>query len=158
MQLVLKILRQCSLIHHPRSYIPCRDISLEVTVRRLRGQCCETGFTDTSLSTSWGHSRLHDWTGRYRGHMPSCFRFAKSYSTMTPVYDLITERLSQLDDPPLLAVLPIYSQMPADLQAKIFDATSDGRRKVIVATNIAETSLTGTSPGFPHSCPFDQSL
>jgi len=38
--------------------------------------------------------------------------------------------------------------MPADLQAKIFDATSDGRRKVIVATNIAETSLTGTDPGF----------
>jgi len=35
--------------------------------------------------------------------------------------------------------------MPADLQAKIFDATSDGRRKVIVATNIAETSLTGQS-------------
>jgi len=40
-------------------------------------------------------------------------------------------------------VLPIYSQMPADLQAKIFEPTSDGRRKVIVATNIAETSLTG---------------
>jgi pre-mRNA-splicing factor ATP-dependent RNA helicase DHX38/PRP16 len=39
-------------------------------------------------------------------------------------------------------VLPIYSQMPADLQAKIFEATPDGRRKVIVATNIAETSLT----------------
>lgn len=32
--------------------------------------------------------------------------------------------------------------MPADLQAKIFEATPDGRRKVIVATNIAETSLT----------------
>lgn len=54
-----------------------------------------------------------------------------------------SERLSQLDDPSPLAVLPIYSQMPADLQAKIFEATSDGRRKVIVATNIAETSLTG---------------
>ena len=39
-------------------------------------------------------------------------------------------------------MLPIYSQMPADLQAKIFEATDDGRRKVIVATNIAETSLT----------------
>lgn len=40
--------------------------------------------------------------------------------------------------------------MPADLQAKIFEATDDGRRKVIVATNIAETSLTGicsVSPG-----------
>lgn len=32
--------------------------------------------------------------------------------------------------------------MPADLQAKIFSPTEDGRRKVIVATNIAETSLT----------------
>jgi pre-mRNA-splicing factor ATP-dependent RNA helicase DHX38/PRP16 len=56
---------------------------------------------------------------------------------------LNSERLSQLDEPAPLAILPIYSQMPADLQAKIFDATSDGRRKVIVATNIAETSLTG---------------
>jgi pre-mRNA-splicing factor ATP-dependent RNA helicase DHX38/PRP16 len=34
--------------------------------------------------------------------------------------------------------------MPADLQAKIFSPTEDGRRKVIVATNIAETSLTGS--------------
>ncbi|KAF8497217.1 P-loop containing nucleoside triphosphate hydrolase protein [Russula emetica] len=57
---------------------------------------------------------------------------------------VVEERLSQLDDPAPLAVLPIYSQMPADLQAKIFEPTADGRRKVIVATNIAETSLTGT--------------
>ncbi len=56
---------------------------------------------------------------------------------------VVQERLDQLDEPAPLAVLPIYSQMPADLQAKIFEATSDGRRKVIVATNIAETSLTG---------------
>ncbi|ODO00817.1 pre-mRNA-splicing factor ATP-dependent RNA helicase PRP16 [Cryptococcus wingfieldii CBS 7118] len=55
---------------------------------------------------------------------------------------VIEERLSQLDDPLPLAVLPIYSQMPADLQAKIFQPTADGRRKVVVATNIAETSLT----------------
>ncbi|KAG6850177.1 hypothetical protein H0H93_016857 [Arthromyces matolae] len=55
---------------------------------------------------------------------------------------VVQERLSQLDEPQPLAVLPIYSQMPADLQAKIFEPTSDGRRKVIVATNIAETSLT----------------
>ncbi|KAH9931272.1 P-loop containing nucleoside triphosphate hydrolase protein [Fomitopsis serialis] len=58
---------------------------------------------------------------------------------------VVQERLSQLDDPAPLSVLPIYSQMPADLQAKIFEPTSDGRRKVIVATNIAETSLTGNT-------------
>ena len=56
---------------------------------------------------------------------------------------VVQERLDQLDDPAPLAILPIYSQMPADLQAKIFEPTSDGHRKVIVATNIAETSLTG---------------
>jgi pre-mRNA-splicing factor ATP-dependent RNA helicase DHX38/PRP16 len=43
------------------------------------------------------------------------------------------ERLSQLDDPPPLAVLPIYSQMPADLQAKIFQPTPDGRLYVVDA-------------------------
>ncbi|PLW30386.1 hypothetical protein PCASD_21279 [Puccinia coronata f. sp. avenae] len=55
---------------------------------------------------------------------------------------VIKDRIKQLDNPPFLAVLPIYSQMPADLQAKIFESTQDGRRKCIVATNIAETSLT----------------
>lgn len=41
-----------------------------------------------------------------------------------------------------LLVLPMYSQLPADLQAKIFERSSTGARKVIVSTNIAETSLT----------------
>ncbi len=65
---------------------------------------------------------------------------------------VVQERLDQLDEPAPLAVLPIYSQMPADLQAKIFEATSDGRRKVIVATNIAETSLTGRCLFRDHCC------
>ncbi|EGS23320.1 pre-mRNA splicing factor ATP-dependent RNA helicase prp16-like protein [Thermochaetoides thermophila DSM 1495] len=56
--------------------------------------------------------------------------------------ELIQERLAALNDPPKLSVLPIYSQMPADLQAKIFDRAPPGVRKCIVATNIAETSLT----------------
>jgi pre-mRNA-splicing factor ATP-dependent RNA helicase DHX38/PRP16 len=36
----------------------------------------------------------------------------------------------------------MYSQLPADLQAKIFDAAPEGVRKCIVSTNVAETSLT----------------
>ncbi|KAL2919662.1 hypothetical protein HK105_200576 [Polyrhizophydium stewartii] len=55
---------------------------------------------------------------------------------------VIAERLEQLDDPPPLSILPIYSQLPADLQAKIFERAANNARKVIVATNIAETSLT----------------
>ncbi|MBN3306293.1 PRP16 helicase, partial [Amia calva] len=56
--------------------------------------------------------------------------------------DQIVERLEDLDSAPPLAVLPIYSQLPSDLQAKIFQKAPDGVRKCIVATNIAETSLT----------------
>lgn len=56
--------------------------------------------------------------------------------------DQIVERLEDLESAPPLAVLPIYSQLPSDLQAKIFQKAPDGVRKCIVATNIAETSLT----------------
>ncbi|XP_056268044.1 pre-mRNA-splicing factor ATP-dependent RNA helicase PRP16 isoform X2 [Pseudoliparis swirei] len=56
--------------------------------------------------------------------------------------DQIVERLEDLDNAPALTVLPIYSQLPSDLQAKIFQKAPDGVRKCIVATNIAETSLT----------------
>ena len=41
-----------------------------------------------------------------------------------------------------LIILPIYSNLPAELQAKIFDPTPPNARKVVLATNIAETSLT----------------
>ncbi|KIE03303.1 pre-mRNA splicing factor ATP-dependent RNA helicase prp16, partial [Metarhizium majus ARSEF 297] len=56
--------------------------------------------------------------------------------------ELVQKRLDALNDAPKLSILPIYSQMPADLQAKIFDRAPPGVRKCIVATNIAETSLT----------------
>ncbi|XHF97963.1 Pre-mRNA-splicing factor ATP-dependent RNA helicase PRP16 [Aspergillus wentii] len=56
--------------------------------------------------------------------------------------ELVDERLKMLNDPPKLSILPIYSQMPAEQQAKIFEKAAAGVRKVIVATNIAETSLT----------------
>merc|ERR1719217_1447815 len=41
-----------------------------------------------------------------------------------------------------LLVLPLYSSLPMQQQRKVFPPAPDGVRKVIVATNIAETSLT----------------
>ncbi|XP_054039849.1 pre-mRNA-splicing factor ATP-dependent RNA helicase DHX16 isoform X2 [Rissa tridactyla] len=41
-----------------------------------------------------------------------------------------------------LLVLPIYANLPSDMQARIFQPTPPGARKVVVATNIAETSVT----------------
>ncbi|RSL42696.1 Pre-mRNA-splicing factor ATP-dependent RNA helicase-like protein cdc28 [Fusarium sp. AF-6] len=41
-----------------------------------------------------------------------------------------------------LVICPIYANLPSELQSKIFEPTPDGARKVVLATNIAETSLT----------------
>jgi pre-mRNA-splicing factor ATP-dependent RNA helicase DHX16 len=41
-----------------------------------------------------------------------------------------------------LIICPIYANLPTELQAKIFEPTPEGARKVVLATNIAETSLT----------------
>jgi pre-mRNA-splicing factor ATP-dependent RNA helicase DHX16 len=41
-----------------------------------------------------------------------------------------------------MIVAPIYANLPSDLQTKIFEPTPDGARKIVLATNIAETSLT----------------
>jgi pre-mRNA-splicing factor ATP-dependent RNA helicase DHX38/PRP16 len=55
---------------------------------------------------------------------------------------LTQEKLDEMDNAPPLALLPIYSQLPSELQARIFQTAPNGARKCIVATNIAETSLT----------------
>jgi pre-mRNA-splicing factor ATP-dependent RNA helicase DHX16 len=41
-----------------------------------------------------------------------------------------------------MIICPIYANLPSQLQAKIFEPTPEGARKVVIATNIAETSLT----------------
>lgn len=60
-----------------------------------------------------------------------------------------------------LIPLPIYANLPSDLQAKIFEPTPPNARKVILATNIAETSVTidgicyVIDPGFSKQNSFD---
>ncbi|KAF5294947.1 hypothetical protein FQR65_LT10660 [Abscondita terminalis] len=56
--------------------------------------------------------------------------------------EVLAERLTEIENAPELSILPIYSQLPSDLQAKIFQRSPEGIRKCVVATNIAETSLT----------------
>nr|GEY39599.1 pre-mRNA-splicing factor ATP-dependent RNA helicase DEAH1-like isoform X1 [Tanacetum cinerariifolium] len=41
-----------------------------------------------------------------------------------------------------LIICPIYLNLPTEFQAKKFEPTPEGARKVVLATNIAETSLT----------------
>lgn len=46
------------------------------------------------------------------------------------------------EEVPKLSVLLIYSQLPVNLQEKIFKKAEDGARRCIVAANIAYMSLT----------------
>ncbi|KAL0984209.1 hypothetical protein UPYG_G00138520 [Umbra pygmaea] len=57
--------------------------------------------------------------------------------------EILYERMKSLGpDVPELIILPVYSALPSEMQTRIFDPAPPGSRKVIIATNIAETSLT----------------
>jgi pre-mRNA-splicing factor ATP-dependent RNA helicase DHX16 len=57
--------------------------------------------------------------------------------------ELLTQRTRNLGSRiKELIICPIYANLPSEQQAKIFDPTPKGARKVVLATNIAETSLT----------------
>ena len=58
----------------------------------------------------------------------------------------LQDRLEQIEtsnkDLAPMLVLPLYSELPGERQALIFDPAPPGSRKCVIATNIAETSLT----------------
>ena len=52
----------------------------------------------------------------------------------------LTERIKSIGDRLReLIVLPVYANLPSNLQQKIFEPTPVNARKVVLATNIAET-------------------
>ncbi|KAH3686614.1 hypothetical protein WICPIJ_002413 [Wickerhamomyces pijperi] len=63
-----------------------------------------------------------------------------------------------------LIILPVYSALPSEMQSRIFEPTPPNCRKVILATNIAETSLTidgifyVIDPGFAKLNAYDAKL
>ncbi|KAL2039826.1 hypothetical protein N7G274_007226 [Stereocaulon virgatum] len=65
---------------------------------------------------------------------------------------------------PELIILPVYSQLPSEMQSRIFEPAPTGSRKVVIATNIAETSITidgiyyVIDPGFVKQNAYDPKL
>lgn len=56
---------------------------------------------------------------------------------------ILYERVKSLGPAvPELVILPVYSNLPSEMQTRIFEPAPSGTRKVVIATNIAEASLT----------------
>ncbi|GAA6062965.1 hypothetical protein JCM10212_005724 [Sporobolomyces blumeae] len=79
--------------------------------------------------------------------------------------EILYERMKSLGpNVPDLIILPIYSALPSEMQSRIFEPAPPGARKVILATNIAETSLTidgiyyVVDPGFVKQNAYDPRL
>ena len=57
--------------------------------------------------------------------------------------ETLYNRMQALSDlAPELIILPVYSALPSEMQSRIFEPAPPGARKCVVATNIAEASLT----------------
>ncbi|CAJ0957156.1 unnamed protein product, partial [Mesorhabditis belari] len=57
--------------------------------------------------------------------------------------EVLYERMKSLGAKvPELIILPVYGALPSEMQTRIFEPAPPGKRKVVIATNIAEASLT----------------
>ncbi|KAG8959008.1 DEAH-box ATP-dependent RNA helicase prp22 [Tulasnella sp. 419] len=79
--------------------------------------------------------------------------------------EILYERMKALGPQvPQLLILPVYSALPSEMQSKIFEPAPPGSRKVVIATNIAETSITidgiyyVVDPGFVKQNAYDPRL
>ncbi|KIK07287.1 hypothetical protein K443DRAFT_673549 [Laccaria amethystina LaAM-08-1] len=79
--------------------------------------------------------------------------------------EILFERMKALGPKvPELLILPIYSALPSEVQSRVFEPTPPGARKVVIATNVAETSLTipgiyyVIDPGFSKQNAYDPKL
>ena len=79
--------------------------------------------------------------------------------------EILYGRMKALGDlAPELIILPVYGALPSEMQSRIFEPAPPGTRKCIIATNIAEASLTidgiyyVVDPGFCKQKVFNSKL
>lgn len=116
----------------PRYFIPGRTFPVDV----FYSKTASTDYVETAVKQV---VTIHLANKKSDGDI---LVFMTGQEDIEAVCELIEEKLALLDNPPPLDIFPIYSTLPQDLQKRIFNKQNAERRKVVVATNIAETSLT----------------
>ncbi|XP_063696114.1 ATP-dependent RNA helicase DHX8 [Culicoides brevitarsis] len=111
--------------------IPGRTFPVEILYTKEP----ETDYLDASLITVM---QIH-----LREPPGDILLFLTGQEEIDTACEILYERMKSLGpDVPELIILPVYSALPSEMQTRIFDPAPPGSRKVVIATNIAETSLT----------------
>ncbi|XP_019874519.1 ATP-dependent RNA helicase DHX8 [Aethina tumida] len=111
--------------------IPGRTFPVEVLYTKEP----ETDYLDASLITVM---QIH-----LREPPGDILLFLTGQEEIDSACEILYERMKSLGpDVPELIILPVYSALPSEMQTRIFEPAPPGSRKVVIATNIAETSLT----------------
>ncbi|KAL6528024.1 Pre-mRNA-splicing factor ATP-dependent RNA helicase DEAH10 [Orobanche hederae] len=101
----------------------------------------ETDYTDAALITIF-QIHLEEESG-------DILVFLTGQEEIESIERLVQERLPVLPEAKRkLSIIPIFASLPSEKQMKVFAPAPAGFRKVILATNIAETSL--TIPGIKY--------
>ena len=111
--------------------IPGRAFPVEILYTREP----ETDYLDASLITIM-QIHLNEPPG-------DILLFLTGQEEIDTACEVLFERMKSMgSDIPELIILPVYSALPSEMQSRIFDPAPPGSRKIVIATNIAETSLT----------------
>ncbi|CEJ89951.1 Putative ATP-dependent RNA helicase DHX8 [[Torrubiella] hemipterigena] len=133
--------------------IPGRTFPVEILYSREP----ESDYLDTSLVTVM---QIH--LTEPKGDI---LLFLTGKDEIDTACEVLYERMKALGpNVPDLLILPIYASLPPEMQARIFEPAPAGSRKVVIATNIAETSITideifyVIDPGFVKQSAYDPKL
>ncbi|KAK3900524.1 hypothetical protein C8A05DRAFT_35828 [Staphylotrichum tortipilum] len=133
--------------------IPGRTFPVEILYSREP----ESDYLDAALTTVM---QIH-----LSEPMGDILVFLTGQEEIDTACEILYERMKALGPGvPELIILPVYSALPSEMQSKIFEPAPPGSRKVVVATNIAETSITidfiyyVVDPGFVKQNAYDPKL
>jgi ATP-dependent RNA helicase DHX8/PRP22 len=133
--------------------IPSRTYPVEI----LYTKAPESDYLDASLITIM---QVH--LSESLGDIPLLLTRQEEIDTACQI---LCKRMKALDPQvPGLLILPVYSALPSEMQGKVFDPAPPRARTVVIATNIAKTSITidgihyAIDPGFVKQNAYDPRL
>lgn len=128
------------------SIATCHIEGRQYPVRVIYSPAPVQDFVDACLRTIF---QIH-----YKEPMPGdVLVFLTGQETIESLENLVNEyALSMSTDVPKILVLPLFAALPQSAQQRVFQPAPPRTRKIILATNIAETSVTVSGVRFVVDC------